>query len=228
MLIVAAISLVGLRSDRSAPWRAALAGASAIWFVPTICRVLQWVLPDYRFPHGIGTWAMYAGTGIAFAGGVVALMELRAARKEARTGSSGIVGFILGVLGAGVYAFSTTLTYFVQPPAPGPISLFSQMTHHPLVPTVAAAIRVYGAAAVLAAISFGGIWGRREDLWAAALLAGALVWSPRLVELLHVSDYEIGFWGVQAAVLMLLAAGVIAVVSTGGPSDRTHRMVADT
>lgn len=214
MLVVAAISLAGVRSVRTTRWNAALAGASAIWFVPTLSRVMRWFSADFRFPNGIGTWAMYAGTGLAFAGGVVALIELRATSGDARTGSSGIVGFILGVLGVAVYGFSTSLTYFAQPPAPGPISLFSGLKHLPVVPTIAAVISVYGAAAVLAVISFGGMWGRRKDLWAAALLAGALAWSPKLAELINASVYEIGFWGVEAATVILLAAGAIAVAGT--------------
>jgi len=224
MLVVAAVSLVGLRSPRRARWAAALAGASTIWFVPTLSRVLGWFYPHFRPTDWIGTWAMYAGTAIAFIGGVVAVVELRTTNDEAGTTSSGVVGFILGVLGVVVYGVSTTLPYYsstlpgLPPGAAVSFSLFSELKRQSVVLTIASAILVYGVPAVLAVISFGGIRGRCAGLWAMALLAGALAWSPRLALLVDYSRYSRGFWGVEVSIVVLLAAGTLAVIGTRAPS----------
>ena len=180
-----------------------MAGASAIWFVPTLGRVLGWLDPHFRPTDWIGTWAMYAGTAVAFAGGVVAVVELRTTNDEAETTSSGVVGFILGVLGVVVYGVSTTLAYYsstspgLPPGAAVSFSLFSELKRQSVVLTIALAILVYGVPAVLAVISFGGIRGLRAGLWAMALLAGALAWSPKLALLADYSRYSRGFWGVE-------------------------------
>ena len=67
-------------------------------------------------------------------------------------------------------------------------------------------------------ISFGGIRGQRAGLWAMALLAGALAWSPKLALLVDYSGYSRGFWGVEISIVILLAAGTLAVIGTRAPS----------
>jgi hypothetical protein len=240
MLVVAVACVAGLRSAQKPRWGAALLAASSIWFLPTLSRVVR--LLDVRFPDGIGSWLMYLGTAVALAGGILAVIDMRRSRgSELRTSLTAVLGFVLGVLGVGLYVFSTTLVYETThitglgPSAPSVIShsLYSELLHQPMiVPRVAQAITVYGAAGIMGAICLAGVLGRRQDLWAAALLAAALAWSPRLVELLYISSsqngfssaVQSGFWGVQTVVVVMLAAGVLAVAGTrrlGLTSPRT-------
>ena len=63
--------------------------------------------------------------------------------------------------------------------------------------------------------AIGGIVGRREDLWAAALLGAALAWSVGVVSLLFSQPgARIGYWAGRASMFVPVIAGVVAVLGT--------------
>ena len=195
---------------------AALVAASAVWAAPKLGGLIS-QLRFKGYPFGPGAWATYLGVAVALAGGIVALLEMpRVTDPHRPTSARAIRGFVLGVFGVAVYVFATALPYERVSSFGSDVSYnqYSRLLHQSLSGTVAAALTVYGAASVIALISLGGVLARRLDLWAMALLAAALAWSPQLILLLYLRGSQGGFWGMEAAVVLLLIAGTVAVRST--------------
>ncbi len=233
-VLILVVSIGGLRSDRHERWALALIGASSIWFL----RILEELLYVARFPISfswLGARAQDLGICLAFAGGLAALIGCRVTQVDDRDPAA--EGFLVALGGSLLFvlvsflpfshASRSALTGFglsaaEQALAMQPHSLAHGVLGSGVLVSVRGVLHVYGAAAAVGILAFGGLFGRRQDRWAAALVGAAAAWCTSVPSVVLAEPIVrlVGLWGTQVAICIALVGGIVAAIRTRRYSRR--------
>ena len=241
--MVLVLSVGGTFGRRTTRWAVGLGASAAAWLV----HATEWMgdinfdSPRYHtfFGHPVGHNVMTLGALIALAGGVVAFFAERPADPSVspvptRPGSGGWgkriarIGLLVGLVGAAVYVVCTFLPYGgpSQDIQGGPFADLSAARANvccafgvfPVVNQVAAAIALWGAAAVVFGLCIAGLSSRDASPWAVGLTAAATTWALRTVGetvLGYIASppnpTHVGYLGMQLGIVMALVGGLIAL-----------------